>query len=188
MSIRNYLQFPYILCIIITDVDIKQSWYKKWCLHFKYPVCSFSCQTFLQLILTVQCVACENQCSNKRFWLISLKVKLLSKLWGLGMFFCIILKSSFLFAWIRNGLNCSKIVSTALYDSMPAYNWGFTSILQTKLISYSSFQLSGLLCFNADLQFCDQNSLVQKNTWPTLTDQMTAETVDSEAILTMHRF
>jgi len=63
-------------------------------------------------------------------WQIILKVKLLSKLWGLEMIFCIILKSSFLLAWIRNGLNCSKIVSTALYDSVPASNWGFTSILQ----------------------------------------------------------
>jgi len=110
-----------------------------------------NCYIWHKYILTVQCFTCEIQCSNKWFRLISLKVKLLSKLWGLETIFWIILKSSFFLAWIRNSLNCSKIVSTAYMILWLHIIEDSPQLFNSQLISYSSFQLSDLSCFNMEL-------------------------------------
>ena len=50
---------------------------------------------------------------------------------------------------LQNSFNCLHIIG----DSPQLFN--------SKLTSYSPFQLSDLLCFCVELQFCDQNYLVQ---------------------------
>ena len=108
----------------------------------------------------MQCFTCEKWCSSKWFRLVSLSQANYRKLSGLEMIFWIILKSSFLLAQIRNGLNYSKIVSTALYDSMTAYNWGFTSIIQLSTDQLFIFAPLWSLMLQCRVVICDQNSFV----------------------------
>jgi len=113
------------------------------------------------MLLTVQCFTCENQYSDKWFGLVSLRQATIK---------IVRVRNDFMYHFqILLSLNTNKKQSQLLPNSFNCFIWfhdclkfgDSPQLFNSKLISYSSFQLSDLLCFNTDLQFCDQNSLVQ---------------------------